>query len=109
MNYDWDWPTSEREHKRAIELNPNYATAHHWYAEYLAAVGRFDEALTEINRAHELDPLSLILNTDMGKIRYLGRNNDKAIEQLHKTLEMDPTFVQARIWLGLVLWGKGSP
>jgi tetratricopeptide (TPR) repeat protein len=80
MNYDWDWPTSEREHRRAIELNPNYATAHHWYAEYLAAVGRFDEALTEINRAHELDPLSLILNTDVGKILYFGRNNDQAID-----------------------------
>jgi len=107
MNYDWDWLTSEREYKRAIELNPNYATAHHWYAEYLAAVGRSDESLIEINRAHELDPLSLILNTDMGKLLYFGRNYDKAIEQLIKTLEMDPTFVQARIWLALTYEAKG--
>ena len=107
MNYDWDWATSEREHRRAIELNPNYPTAHHWYAEYLAAVGRFDEAVTEINRAHELDPLSLILNTDMGKVLYFAGHDDKAIEQLHKTLEMDPAFVQARIWLGLAYEAKG--
>ena len=63
-NYDWDWQTAEKEYRRAIELNPNYATAHHWYAEYLNWRGRFDEALQESERARQLDPLSLIIATD---------------------------------------------
>ena len=102
MNYDWDWATAEREFKRAIELNPNYATAHHWHAEYLAAVGKPDESLAEIRRACELDPLSLIINTDMGKfLYYAGRYND-AIKQLREAVRMDPDFMLAHAWLGSV-------
>src|SRR5579871_1025276 len=67
-NYDWDWQTAEKEYRRAIELNPNYATAHHWYAEYLTWRGRFDEALQESERARQLDPLSLIITADEGAI-----------------------------------------
>jgi TolB-like protein/DNA-binding winged helix-turn-helix (wHTH) protein len=100
MNYDWDWATAEREFKQAIELNPNYATAHHWYAEYLTAVGRPDESVAEIKRARELDPLSLIINTDMGKLLYFSRRYNDAMEQLRETLRMDPDFSDAHVWLG---------
>ena len=102
MNYDWDWATAEREFGRAIELNPNYATAHHWYAEYLAAVGQLDKTLVGIKRARELDPLSLIINTDTGKVLYYARRYDDAIKQLRETLRMDPDFPQANVWLGSV-------
>ncbi len=100
MNYDWDWATAEKEFRRAIELNPNYPTAHHWYAEFLAAVGRFDESLVQINRARELDPLSLIINADMGKLLYYSRRYDDALKQLEETVKMDAEFPQAHIWLG---------
>jgi tetratricopeptide (TPR) repeat protein len=100
MNYDWDWATAEKEFRRAIELNPNYPTAHHWYAEFLAAVGRFDESLAQINRARELDPLSLIINVDMGKLLYYSRRYDDALKQLQETVKMDAEFPQAHIWLG---------
>jgi TolB-like protein/DNA-binding winged helix-turn-helix (wHTH) protein/Tfp pilus assembly protein PilF len=102
MNYDWDWATAEREFRQAIELNPNYATAHHWYAEYLAAMGRMDESLVEINRARDLDPLSLIINTDTGKLLYYSRRYDDAIGQLRETLKMDPSFSDAHIWMAAV-------
>jgi len=69
-NYDWDWQTAEKEFRRAIELDPNYATAHHWYAEHLTWLGRFPEALRESERARQLDPLSLIIATDYGAILY---------------------------------------
>jgi len=102
MNYDWDWPTAEREFKRAIELDPDYATGHHWYAECLIALGRFDESLREIERARELEPLSLIINTDMGKILYYARRTDEAKKQLKETLNLDPNFAAAHLWLGWV-------
>ena len=105
-NYEWDWPGTEREYRRAIELNPNYATARHWYGEFLALMGRFDEGVAEIKRAQELDPLSLIINTDMGKIYYFARQYDRAIEQLRKTLELDPNFVQAHLWLSASYFRK---
>src|SRR5882762_7492026 len=97
QNYDWDWETAEKEYRRAIELNPNYATAHHWYAEHLALLGHFDEALRESERARELDPLSLIIATDNGAILYFSRQYDRAIEKLHAVLEVDPNFTHAHI------------
>src|SRR5689334_13152882 len=97
QNYDWDWETAEKEYRRAIELNPNYATAHHWYAEHLAYLGHFDEALRESERARELDPLSLIIATDNGAILYFSRQYDRAIEKLHAVLEVDPNFLHAHI------------
>jgi len=99
MNYEWDWRKAEREYKQALRLNPNNATAHHWYAEYLAAQGRFQESLAEIDHALEIDPLSLAIASDRGKVLYFGRRYDEAIVQLHKTLEMDPHFEQAHYWL----------
>lgn len=98
--YDWDWVAAEREFKRAIELRPGYATAHHWFALYLAAMGRMQEATQEIKKALELDPLSLPINRDLGAIYYFSRNYDRAIEQYRKTLEIDSNFVTAHLNLG---------
>ena len=96
-NYDWDWEQAEKEFKRAIELDPNYATAHHWYAEHLAYRGRFEEAFSEIERARKLDPLSLIIAADDGAILYYSRQYDRAIERLRTTQDMDPDFPRARM------------
>jgi TolB-like protein/Tfp pilus assembly protein PilF len=98
--YDWDWQTGEREYRRAIQLNPNYATAHHWYAEFLAFQGRFDEALAESERARHLDPLSVIIDADHGAILYFARQYDSAIEQFRAVLDMEPNFPRAHVILG---------
>ena len=92
QDYDWDWKTAEKEYRKAIELDPNYATAHHWYAEYLAVMGRFEEAEVEINHARQLDPLSLIVATDHAVILYYARQYDQAIEEFRKVREMEPHF-----------------
>lgn len=97
QNYDWDWQKAGNEYRRAIELNPNYATAHQWYAEHLALQGRFDEALSESERARQLDPLSLIITTDKGAILYYSRQYDQAIEQFRAVLDMDPDFPRAHM------------
>ena len=98
-NYDWDWNASEKEYRRAIELNPNYATAHQWYAENLMWRGRFDEALRESEIARRLDPLSLIIATDQAEIYYYSRQNDQAIERFNAVLDMDPNFPRAHMVL----------
>src|SRR3989475_11270086 len=95
QNHDWDWQTAEQEFRRAIELNPKYATAHHWYAEHLMWLGRFDEALQESERARRLDPLSLIIASDNGAILYYSRQYDRAIQQFRAVREMDPNFSRA--------------
>jgi Flp pilus assembly protein TadD len=97
QNYDWDWHTAEKEFKRAIELNPNYATAHHWYAEHLGFRGRFEEAFKESDEAKRLDPLSLIIAADRGVLLYFARNYDRAIEQFRVVLEMDPDFTHGHM------------
>jgi TolB-like protein/Tfp pilus assembly protein PilF len=97
QNYDWDWQTVEKEYRRAIELDPNYPTAHHWYAESLALEGRFDEAFVEIERARQLDPLSLIIAADYGAILYFSRQYDRAIEQFRTVLDMEPNFPRAHM------------
>jgi len=99
--YDWDWVSAEAEFRRAIELNPNYATAHHWYHELLTAMGRFDEQMAEILQAQELDPLSLIINTDVGWGLYYARAYEQAVDQLRRTLELDSNFAVAHLMLGL--------
>jgi serine/threonine protein kinase/tetratricopeptide (TPR) repeat protein len=106
FDYDWDWIGAEQEFKRAIELNPNHANAHHWYAQCLMTVDRFDEALEEIKRANELDPLSLIINRNTGQHFYRARQYDKAIEALRETIEMDPNFGGSRRYLGMVYLQK---
>ncbi|MGH9501306.1 MAG: protein kinase domain-containing protein [Terriglobales bacterium] len=95
-SYDWDWPGAESEFKRAIELNPNYASGHQWYGDFLTRMGRFDEARIELKKAQELDPLSLLTNTSLGRLLYFTRQYDDAAAQLRKTLDIDPKFVPAQ-------------
>jgi eukaryotic-like serine/threonine-protein kinase len=99
-DYDWDWPRAEAEFKRAIELNSGHAPARQWYAEFLAAMGRFDEAVEEGTRARDRDPLSLISNTALGRIFYMARQYDRAEEQLRRALDLDSSFAQAHRVLG---------
>jgi tetratricopeptide (TPR) repeat protein len=98
-----------REYKRAIELQPNDATAHHWFGnDTLAALGRFEEAIAEGRRAVELDPLSPVINADLGTTFYYARRYDESARQLRKTLEIDPTFFYAHFNLGIVLQVTGD-
>src|SRR6266404_4361205 len=106
---DFDMAGSIAEFQRAIALNPNYATAHHWYGNGpLLVLGRFEEAIAEGKRAIELDPLSPIINPDLGQNLYSARRYDEAIAQLRKTLEIDPTFYYAHYNLGMALQRKGD-
>jgi serine/threonine-protein kinase len=98
--YDWDWVGAEKEFRRAIELNPGYATAHQWYAEYLSHMGRNNEAIAEAKRAQELDPLSLIINAIRGRVCFYARRYDEAIAQCRRTLELNPGFYPAHLYLG---------
>ena len=104
---EWDFAASEKDFKRAIELNPNYPTGHHWYANLLAMMGRMDESRAEMRRALELDPLSLIINS-VQVMYYLELGEiDQAIEQARKAVELDPNFVYSRYMLGLGFRAKG--
>lgn len=105
--YDWDWSAAEKKFKQAIQLNPNYATAHHFYAWHLAVMGRMHEALREIREAQERDPLSLMINATAAVTLYCARRYEEAIEQFRKTIEMDPTFFRAHFMLSLVYQRKG--
>jgi DNA-binding winged helix-turn-helix (wHTH) protein/TolB-like protein/Tfp pilus assembly protein PilF len=97
--YDWDWPGAEMEFRRAIELNPNYETAHQWYAEYLSGMGRHEEAKAEVRRAKEINPVSLIINAVEAWILYHAREYDQAIAQGEKVVEMDPQFAEVYEYL----------
>jgi serine/threonine-protein kinase len=101
--YDWDWSVAESGFQRALSLNPDYATARHWHAEFLAFRGRIDEALEESRRALANDPLSPILNVLLGWTQYYARRYEEAIQTLGQTLELDPDLVPAHLWLGLAL------
>jgi len=107
LYYDWDWRGAEEEFKRAIAVNPNYATAHHWYSVLLTARGRHDEALSEIGRAHELDPLSVPINSDIGFELYYARRYEEAISHLRSVLQTSPKFPLAHLWLGRAYEQKG--
>ncbi len=98
--FDWDLQSGGKEFQRAIELNPGYATAHHWYAWHLCLLGRYQEALAEMKRAESLDPLSLVINADLAELLALAHYYDESIEQSRKTIEMDPSFALARNHLG---------
>jgi len=100
FEYHWDWEGAEKEFKRAIELNPNYATAHQWYAEFLNCMGRLDEARREIEIAHELSPLSLVINAIVGFIDFYDRRYERAILQCKKTIAMEPDFPLTYWYLG---------
>jgi tetratricopeptide (TPR) repeat protein len=107
FQYDWDWRGAEAEFTEAIGINFNYAPAHHFFADYLKAMGRFDEALAEIEKARELDPLSLAINTGVGHVLYLSGQYDKAIEEYKKVIELDPSFMATHIWFGRPYLEKG--
>jgi TolB-like protein/Tfp pilus assembly protein PilF len=100
--FDWDWKGAEKEFKRAIELNPGYALAHHWYALYLGVMERFEESIREAYIALELDPLSLVMNRIVGMVLAMAGESDRAIEMLKKTVEMDPLFSNVHLALGFV-------
>ncbi len=106
-NYDWDFPGAEKEFQRAIALNPNYATAHQWYAMYLVPMRRFAEAEREIKVAQDLDPLSLIISLGVGEIFEWERNYDAAFRQYQKTLELDPSFIGTYGHLSTIYEHKG--
>ena len=107
--YDWDWKGADEEFQKALQLNPNYATAHHWRAYYLATLGRFDEAAAHINKARELEgSLSLSINTDIGELYCWARQYDKAIAQLQEVVRIAPDFAAARNALGIAYLKKGQ-
>jgi len=101
LEYDWDWVGAEKEFKRALELNPSYATAHQWYAVYLSCMGRHNEALAEIKRAEEFDPLAPIISVAGGSIFLSARRYDEALAQCRKALELNAGFYLAHSCLGL--------
>lgn len=106
--YDWDWAGAEQEYRRAIELNPNYATAHQWYGLLLVETGRYGEAVAEIERARDLDPLSISINKNAGAVYYYARQYDKALAQFEKTLELSPGHADLHNWLTLVHGSRGE-
>jgi tetratricopeptide (TPR) repeat protein len=93
--FDWDLDASGKEFRRAIDLNPSYATAHHWFAWHLSLLGRYDEAIAEMRKAESLHPLSLIINADLAELLVLAHSYDESIRQSNKTIEMDPNFAMA--------------
>ena len=99
--YLWNWMEAEREYKRAVELNPNYATAFHWYGNFLRDTGRFDEAALMIRRAHELDPLSSIISNNIASSYQTLNDHNASIESSLKLIELDPNFSAAYESLGL--------
>ena len=106
--WDWDWAAAESEFQKALKIRPNYATAHQWYAQFLWAMGRWEEGNAEAQRALELDPLSVVITTEIGWPFYFQGQYDRAVDQFSKALEMDPDFPLARYNLALtyVLMGR---
>lgn len=106
MVYEWNWASAEKEFKRAIEINPNYAGAHEWYAEFLAARGRESEALSEMKRARDADPLLVLMHAAVAEALYYSRRYDDVISQCQQTLELDPDYPIAHFHLGRAYMAK---
>src|SRR5262249_1071573 len=106
--YDWNWSEAEKEFRRAIELNPHFATAYHEYAVFLSWRGRTDEADRQMRRGLELDPVSVMINTDAGSMFYWRRQYDRAIDQFRKTIDLDPIFWGEHLYLGMVYTKIGA-
>ena len=98
--FDWDWESAGKEFRRGIELNPGYATGHHWYGWHLATLGRHGEAVAEMKKAESLDPLSLIISADLAEELLIAHRYDEAIKQSRKTMDLDPLFAVAHYELG---------
>src|SRR5271170_47580 len=98
--FDWDFESAGKEFQRAIELNPGYATAHHWYSWHLSLLGRNSEAIAQMRKAENLDPLSLIINADLAELLLIAHLPDESIQQSHKTIEMDANFALAHNQMG---------
>ena len=107
--YDWSWAEAEQHFKRALELNPNYPTAHQWFSAMLAAMGRADEANAEARKAHNLEPFSLTINSDLGRHLYYARQFEQALATHRKSLEMDQKFPRAHVEIGYVLLQQKQP
>ncbi len=105
--YEWDWAGAEREYKRALQLNPNDASTYHWHALHFAYMGQLEEAITEIKKAEELDPVSVIVTANEGMLLHFFRHDDEAVAELQKALEMDPNFILAHSTLGAVYTSQG--
>jgi len=101
--YDWHWASAEKEYKRALALNPGYATAHHWYAWHLIVMGRNAEGIAELNKAESLDPLSLIISADLADALCIAHRYEESVRQSQKTIELDPHFAVAHYQLGQAL------
>jgi len=108
MLYEWNWASAEASFRRAMELNPSYAPAHHWYADFLVGRGRLEEALREMARAHELDPLSPIVRAETAWVLALLRRGDEAIAVIDALVREDPEFAHAYVVRGLVLQSVGD-
>jgi TolB-like protein/Flp pilus assembly protein TadD len=103
----WRWAEAEEEIKRAISLNPNYPTAHHWYAYYFYIKRQFDDAMREIKRAHELDPLSPVISENVANVYLLKNDLNSAVEQCQRTIELDPSFADVHYILGFAYLKRG--
>jgi adenylate cyclase len=106
--HDWQWEEAQAEFKRSLELCPTYATANHWYADYVMTMGRHEEAMDRMKKTQDLDPLWLIINVAVGWAFYHARRYDEAIEQLRRTIDLDPNYPMAYWLLGLLLRKTGS-
>jgi TolB-like protein/DNA-binding winged helix-turn-helix (wHTH) protein/Flp pilus assembly protein TadD len=104
--YDWDWDSAGREYRRGIELNPGYATGHHWYAWHLTTLGRNSEAVAEMKKAESLDPLSLIISDDLAEELLIAHRYDEAMQQSRKTIDMDSSFAVGHYELGQIFVQK---
>ena len=108
FHYGWKWPETEKEYRKALELNPNNALVRAWYAQYLAAMGRNAEAIDQGERAQQLDPVSPVVNTAVGRILYWNREYDRSIERFQQVITLEPDFSNAHTRLGVALLAKGE-
>lgn len=106
--YDWNWTAAKESFEKALAINPGYATANHWYAEYMMAVGRLDEAIIQSRQAQKHDPLDLIISTLLGMSYYFSRKFDESIAEGKKTLNMAPDYLPVYLWLGMAYEQKGQ-
>jgi tetratricopeptide (TPR) repeat protein len=101
FEYDWDWAGAESDFRKALQLNSGYPTAHQWYGQYLSAMGRFDEAVAELKRAQDLDPVSVAIQVNVGRVYRYARRYDEAVEQLRAGLVMDPNLASPHFFIAL--------